>query len=911
MRKVNYPEALGNLQSQKSAEIGVAFGAYLRFLEEHALVDESSLPGWAARWLGDGGPDRTGTVFIYGLYEPLPLERDLILAIRGRVTEFHYAIPWANNPAIFSDDGTWLCPDVVDCGTTPLEGRYEMVGLFSGQKKLGGGLPIRKSARRDRVDEVRAIAQEIRDLVATGVLPGDIAVAFPDLPAAAIYVEEIFPDFGIPYISSRDTALIRSPLVRALLSIIAVPVHGYRREDVVTLLSSPYINRGQFPAGVIVDLCSREARIDSGAESWRRQLEALATSLETDTSERNRRHRRVMLAGIDDLQERLDKVFTDLASLGGTKTTAEHLSSYRSLLDRWGCPVILDCGDPNLTRREVRDRAAFFQLLDTMESTARIHPGRGISPAEFLSLLSLLAGSASTRSGEDQMRRAVQVVGIREVAHLAIPHVFIAGLVEGAMPRLTTRLPFATDLEARRLGTRSRADILREERYHFTTALLAAREGIYLSYSTTDGENLTMRSNFIDAVCDAVATDTWGAETFGASSLFAAAEAGKLIDQGRFDEAVAIIPLTAVHEATNRQNIEDYHRRGAWDSPYDCVLCDDHKTVAVLARRLGSDTIFSPTMFETYASCPFRFYLKYVLSLDSPISPDPDLTARERGNLIHRIAHRFYTDWTQDECGPITETNHSKALQRILTIGEEETEEISLRSTAWKVEKEFLLGSPLVGCGLLERFIENELKLSASPLIPRAFEVSFGHSAGGEVVMTDAVPIKLGEGEDETIMLQGRIDRVDVAPDGTFMVIDYKTGRSWPGLADVMAGRALQLPLYIRAVEILTGLSGVAGAYYTIRQGEIRARPIFWDADRLDHFAAYTRSRRNAVEDVRSLVDASLARTREYLRDIKCGRFPPQREVGPCPGYCDFTTICRFNELREFSAPQEEIDEAY
>ncbi len=905
-RKVDYPEALGDLQGEKSAEIGLVFDAYLHFLDERALVDESLLLAWAARWLGGGGPDRTGPVFIYGLYEPMPLERDLILAIRERAPELHYVVPRADNPAVFLDDGIWIRPDMVDDDRTPPGERNRIAGLFSG-REIGG--TVRIAARKDRIDEVRAIAQEVRDLTDRGVPPGDIAVAFPDLPEAMVYVEEVFPDFGIPYASSRGAALIRSPLARALLSIIATPVHGYRREDVVALVNSPYINRGQFPTGAVVDILSREARITGGAGSWDEHLKTLFASLEAeiaapDTPEGSRRRCDAMLTAIAGVREGLGRLFADLAILGGAETIAGHLAAYRSLLDRWGCPVMPDAGDPDLLRCEARDHATFFRALDTLEETARLLPGRKVSPAGFLSALSLLA--AGTGTGGRRTRNTVQVVGIREIAHLTIPHLFIAGLIEGAMPRLTTRLPFATDLETRRLGTRSRADILREERYHFTAALLAARDQIYLSFPATDGGDLTIRSSFIDAVRDAATPGAWGAESFSASRLAAAAEAGALIACGRFDEAATIIPPPAAFEAVRRLNIENYHRRGPCNSPYDGVLCGDPGVVAALARRFGDDAVYSPTMLEAYADCPFRFYLTYVLLFEPLASPDPDLTARERGSLVHRIAHRFYADWVRDGLAPLTGENHTEARERILAIGREEAEQVSLRSPAWAVEKEFLLGSPLAGPGLLERFIESEMKLAASPLAPRAFEVSFGLPVGkGE---TDAVPIRLGEGPDETILLRGRIDRIDVAPDGVFMVTDYKTGRSHPNLEDVMTGRALQLPLYIRAIETLTGLSGAAGAYYTLRRGEVRARPIFWDAGREEHFAAYTRSRRGAVEDIRALVDASLAQVKDYLCGIRSGRFPPGQGAGSCPVYCGLATICRFDGLREFSSPGEGAD---
>ncbi|MFY9132378.1 MAG: PD-(D/E)XK nuclease family protein [Candidatus Methanoculleus thermohydrogenotrophicum] len=911
-RKVDYPAALGDLQSAKSAEIAFVLDAYLRFLDEHALVDESTLLARAARWLTEGSRDRTGPVFIYGLYEPVPLERDLIFAIRERAPEFHYVVPWADNPAIFSDDGTWIRPDVVDDGGAPPEEKRRISSLFSGREAWDCDGAIRITQRRDRIDEVRAVAQEVRNLIAGGVPTGDIAVAFPDLPAAMAYVEEVFPDFGIPYVSSRGTALIGSPLVRALLAVIAVPVHGYRREDVIALLNSPYINRGQFPAGAIVDVLSREARITGGADSWDERLAVLAGRLEADittpgTLEGVRRLRGATLTVIAGVREGLRSLFADLATLGGAKTIAGHLAAYRSLLDRWDCPVMPEVGDPALLLREARDRAMFIQILDTLETTARILPEREVSPAEFLSMLSLLA--ARMDPGMRQRRHAVRVIGIREIPHLTIPHLFIAGLVEGAMPRLTTRLPLATDLETRRLGTRSRADILREERYYFTAALLAARDRISLSFPATDGGSLTIRSSFIDVVRDAATPGPWGAEVFSASRLAAAAEAGAMIARARFDEAVAILPPATVREMVRRFNIENYHRRGPCDSPYDGVLCDDPDAVAVLTRRFGNDAVYSPTVLEAYADCPFSLYLGDVLSLEPLASPDPDLTARERGSLVHRIAHRFYAGWKRDGHGPLTEENYPEALRRILAIGREEAEQVSLKTPVWAVEKEFLLGSPHAGPGLLERFIENELKLAASPFSPRAFEFAFGLPVGEGAVA--AVPIRLGEGADDTILLRGRIDRIDVAPDGAFMIIDYKTGSLHPKLADVMAGKALQLPLYIRAVETLTGLSGAAGAYYILRRGDVRTRLVFWDASWKEHFKVYSGVRNSRVEDVRALVDASLARVRDYLHGIRSGRFPPRQDAGPCPGYCGFTTVCRFDGLREFSSCREGSDGAH
>lgn len=898
-RKVNYPDALGDLQSGKSAEIGALFDAYLRFLEDHNLVDGSTLFARAARQFIRMGA-RPRTIFIYGLFEPMPCEQDLILALRESADEFHYALPFGENPAVFTDDGRWLHPDTVIAG----ERRSSLADLFSRREPWDSGGCIRIAERRDGLDEVRAIAQEICDLIAGGVRPGEIAVAFPDLDRAIPYVEEVFADFNLPYAVSSGQALLRSPLTRAMLNVLTAPAFGYQRGDVVALLSSPYIRSAL--VGPEVDLLSREAWIVAGADTWDRRLAGMAARLEeeraaSDVPDSARQRLAQKIATIETVREEIGRLFADLAGLEGEKTLAGHLAAYRSLLARRHWPTMPEEGEPGVLEREARDLGAFVDLLEAPERFTRLLPEQRMSLVEFSTQLGLLA--AGTRSSRKRNRNAVQVVGIRELPHLSIPYVFLAGLVEGVMPRLTTRLPFTTDLETRRLGTRSKADILREERYYFIAALLAARERVYLSYPSADGGSPVIRSGFVDAVRETISTGSWGGSDFPSSRIAAARKAGALLARGEFANAVTGLPPGhAIHDAVRRLIIENECRKGAYDSPYDGLLTREPAITAALAERYGDTAVFSPTALEMYAACPFRFYLGRVLGLEPLPGVDLDLTALERGSLLHKIAFRFYAGWRGDGKGAVTEASYPAALQQILAIGREETDRFLFDSPAWLVEKEHLVGSPHVGRGLLERFLTHESETASSTFVPHAFELSFGLPVAAGTCdpasTPDAIAIPLNGTDGEVVRIRGRIDRIDRLPDGRFLIADYKTGSSHPSLRDIEAGKAFQLPLYLRAVETLTAMQGVAGCYYTLRRGEIRNKPVFWDASLKEQFKPFSVSSRSSVADVRALVDASLPHVSRCLEGIRSGWFAPRSDPGPCPGYCDFKTVCRFDSLR-------------
>jgi ATP-dependent helicase/nuclease subunit B len=82
--------------------------------------------------------------------------------------------------------------------------------------------------------------------------------------------------------------------------------------------------------------------------------------------------------------------------------------------------------------------------------------------------------------------------------------------------------------------------------------------------------------------------------------------------------------------------------------------------------------------------------------------------------------------------------------------------------------------------------------------------------------------------------LRGRIDRIDRLPDGTYEVVDYKTGRFWlPGGTDALfaGGRQLQHALYaLAAAQLLRARDPEARVsrssyYFPTRRGRAERLP--------------------------------------------------------------------------------------
>ena len=59
-------------------------------------------------------------------------------------------------------------------------------------------------------------------------------------------------------------------------------------------------------------------------------------------------------------------------------------------------------------------------------------------------------------------------------------------------------------------------------------------------------------------------------------------------------------------------------------------------------------------------------------------------------------------------------------------------------------------------------------------------------------------PIEIDAG-DEKVYIEGIIDRIDILPDGSVKVIDYKSGSEKFSVKEAKAGWKLQLMLYLKA----------------------------------------------------------------------------------------------------------------
>ena len=178
----------------------------------------------------------------------------------------------------------------------------------------------------------------------------------------------------------------------------------------------------------------------------------------------------------------------------------------------------------------------------------------------------------------------------------------------------------------------------------------------------------------------------------------------------------------------------------------------------------------SASMIELAATCPYRYFLKYVLKIKQRAREDADrliwLNALERGSLIHKVYEIFVSHHYKESFGSISGQEkeiHDVLLQQI----EEYRKKIPFQNEAlMKLEIKLLEEDIKVFIRINDEIMNN----TDFKAVPFKCELEFGDKK------EDAVEISLADGK--KLLLRGKIDRLDLCEDNESVIVwDYKTGR--------------------------------------------------------------------------------------------------------------------------------------
>jgi ATP-dependent helicase/nuclease subunit B len=652
----------------------------------------------------------------------------------------------------------------------------------------------------DPDDEVRAVVRAVLDAARSGVPLERIAVLYPVAQPYLRLLHEHLAAAGIQANGMAAQALKGRALGRTLLGLLALRDHGYRRRDVLGLLTDAPLRRDGGPDGQVWrsaewERLAREAAVVGDRADWDRRLARLAEEVDRRADEmgdvdderlaaRVERYRRraerirtlrgLVLGLIDDLDDAASTVVPWRQRVRWLRRMATRLVGPESARATW----------PPVERKAAeRVDAALDRLagLDELDGPASLDV--------FRRTLELELDADLGRVG--RMGEGVLVAPLSLAVGLDLDLVAVVGMAEGTLPAPTTEDSLLPDRERQTTGGELplRRELVDRQRRHLHAALASARRHLLCA---PRGDLRASNERTLSRWLDEIRARTGD---------------GVVDEVASFARAIS----TAAFPATGQEYRLRMPRRTAADDPvvvagrelqharHSSRFTRYDGNLAGYPVRSPLDDVVSATRLESWAVCPHAFFVRHVLGVDTLDDPADLLwiSPLDRGSLVHEVLEGFLRavlDRPPDEQPPPDRawTDADHALLR--RIAEERFADYEARG---------LVGRPLFWARdrarillRLERFLrEDSHRRAVTRARPLAAELDFG-LPGSELGAVE-VPISAGR----SLSFRGAADRVDRADDGTLRVVDYKTGRPddyralSPDNPDDR-GTHLQLPVY-------------------------------------------------------------------------------------------------------------------
>lgn len=891
-------------QSAKEQELALLYETYQELLVERSLTEEDLILDRLEQLRnGAGEMPETTALIMYGFTDLTPLQSDYL-----NILEFWFDIEFIIDPTTAPELQKMVArhfpvkfpqPEVI-----PLKTALERLqALFWGREPstlslepVDLSLQMIEAAGTDR--EITAIAREIVKLLSEDHYRwDDFMIVTPNLQEFIKAAGPIFSQYGLGIDTGSTKTAMECSVVRIFYEALTASGSDWQWPEMELLIRHFY--KGEVsPLGD--QLLLWIGRHYGGVSSQRRWLGLIRDPQFIQSATQ---------AGFDLIP--LNQMIEWL----NTIPNRDNLENYLNIAQKWfedqmALAINSLPTDPALLALELENyRAAqgSISILEEIKSVTKdLNCFQGeLSVEEFQEFLSYYWESISVASiGKS---RSLRVLHPREARGLKAAVVFIAGLEQGTFPRIYVndwKLSPLARRELRALGI----DLETGEHYQtqeamaFYWSLQTAKHRLYLVYRNQDnGGQPRNRSRFLDEVLQMVPDLKQRIIHYGLApkiftsyhDCYSAIERQEWLVRALLLDETEIVPEEMEHMQRLLQETE--YRNLAWrlyerrNFGTQVSLEENQAALKLLNARFGENHRFSITAIEDYRSCPYRFFLKYVLRVRPAPKPTMLPELLDLGNFYHLILREFGKRFRGGSL-------RKEELERYQETLDDCLQEASQEWRRWA-------GSDLADIILtlkqeeirktLRRWLESETQWTAATagrFQMEKFEWSFGIDDGSDPEAL-AEPYYLEDGP-VRIKIWGRVDRVDTDSSGCFTVYDYKLGKG-PSYKDLLEMNNLQIPVYLLALEQLAfGPGRAAGGSYLGLRGPSRSGGGIWHQERLGPVLKGKglfdeTAWESFLEEVKSQLMVAVS-------GIRSGKFHLTRDL--CPEYCEYKSCCRRSE---------------
>ena len=636
------------------------------------------------------------------------------------------------------------------------------------------------------------ILKKVRD---EGYRYDNIMIASRNIEIYEPIFKMIFERYNIPYFLDAKSELSLQPLICLVMSLIDICNHNYQTDTIIT-----YLKTGLSNIDDINDIDKIENYVLKYGIKGTKWLEEWNYDTDEVNVKMNIIRRQIItpisnfkstLAGkknIRGITNALYKFLVDIHVEENIKNLLEQIKDKSHILN----------SDIMFANAYVQVWNILVKLLDELVDTMG---SENVSFDKYQSILK--AGILTEQIGLIPTSKDEVIIG--DIARSRNSHInvlYIVGVNEGLFPKHYNNEGFLNDSERNLLLdnnieiAKDTKMLLLEENYNIYKTLTVPKKELHISYPMTDEEGSTLTpSSVINEL----------------RNMFPKLkENNYLAKDFTWEELINTKKSTFVHLANeSRKDKSGEEIDPRWKITYDWYEKNNPEFISLIdsglsfdnnvgrlekknaANMYGTTIKSSVSKMESYALCPFKFYLQYGLNVKE--RKLYKVASLDVGVFMHDIMDKF-----------------SKHLERNKLswreVSQEEIDTIvsNLVDTALSEHKYsiFTSNNKLKFLSIkLKRVIKRALWIITLHIKNSEFDVIGSELTFGENGNYSPLEIELEDGN--KLVLNGKIDRMDIAKteEGKYIrIIDYKSSSKALKLSKVYYGLQLQLITYLDVI---------------------------------------------------------------------------------------------------------------
>ncbi|GBU10607.1 ATP-dependent helicase/deoxyribonuclease subunit B [Erysipelotrichaceae bacterium] len=643
--------------------------------------------------------------------------------------------------------------------------------------------------------EVEGVAQKIRRLLLSGTQASEIGIYLPESQAYTPIIEKIFDQYEIPYYIDIKESMMSHPLIQWLYLLLKITKENWQYEDIVQLIQNDFFcwsqeilpeERYQFLSH-LETIRTEKKYVWTTDRYWikLKKPSLLSTEIDEEITAILAKIRSAILAQIAGMESSFKNSYNNEI----LEQIFEFIIENNALSYLETIPVNQSRYTSHITEQQYKEQIwenliTVFEQANIAIGVLKVKKGSVIWALMFglesMEFTSIPLGFDTVMVGDFERSRFQTIHQENSSLTMGIQYGFVLGLVEQYIPYIESANSLFSVKDFAIFHKNAvlediliAGDAIVYQLFRLYTILTCPAKKLEMSYFQYDGiyKDIEMNPSTI--------LDMFSKNGFNIPKVM-----GQSADDSINYQEVSIpfIKKRLAERFTNISTSADIQLLETLKK-IDPVFVQhlekafNYRNSIVFEKSISIHDTISLTQIETYNSCPYKYFLQYIIGVKEPY--DGKLLMLTSGTILHD----FFESLIQNVIN-----NQEKLTSQPLEVHLLEVE------SYFQARGNILANHPLF-LQYSNQYLFRKIGEIANTSMKALYEQELYHSFTPKYIEKILPPLLLDIAKNKKII--GKVDRIDISDDQkSFRIIDYKSSQRSLDFDKIDIGTQLQLPLY-------------------------------------------------------------------------------------------------------------------